>query len=129
LAAQFAKIIDFAIIGERIGMILLLVNHGLLAALGIDDKEAMVRQRGARRDPASLSIRSAVAHRPSHALNHWTLMREILFPIDPAGDATHSINPFLVTQLSLIRPVALSVVPGAFPPAKTPLRIAGTQII
>jgi hypothetical protein len=76
-----------------------LIGHWLPTALRVEDDQAAVRERSVGGKPLALGIRPPITQRLRHLGYDWPLMRQIMFPINPASDTTHSFVPFL----SLIR--------------------------
>src|SRR3546814_12207493 len=59
--AQFAEIVDFAVVGARDGFVV--ARHRLRAARDVDDRQAKMREADAGRGPFARPVGTAVLHR------------------------------------------------------------------
>lgn len=108
LSAQFAVVVDLAAVGEgeQGAAITLLDEHGLFAALDVDDGEAAVAQGGVGVQPDAAGVGAAAGHGPGHGVEGGGGLGggEVLVVGDPSGDAAHVRVP-----LSLDAGVVVSI--------------------
>ncbi len=90
LAPQLAVVVDLAAVGEGD---VLVGDHRLAPALDVDDGEAAVADRGARREPQPVVVGPAQRHLLRHRARGVALVCEVTLVVDPSGYPAHDMAP------------------------------------